>query len=62
MLQDLSTELNLTQIIKTATHKDGNVLDLVFTNNVDLITDNTVIPILLSISHHRLLYTCFHVI
>ena len=35
-------ELNLTQLIDEATHIHGNILDLVLTNNIDIIHDITV--------------------
>ena len=36
------------------THKDGNILDLVFTNNENLIHDYSVLPVLQSTSHHSI--------
>ena len=36
-LNELCNEIFLHQIVHVPTHKDGNTLDLVFTNNLDLI-------------------------
>ena len=47
---DLIFELDLSQIIKTATHKQGNILDLVLTNletnliNIDVYSDPMSFP------------------
>ena len=57
MKNELSTfcdEFYLKQGLSKPTHKDGNVLDLIFTNNFDLISDVNVIETLLSISHHAI--------
>ena len=35
-------EFFLKQVVNEPTHKDGNILDLVFTNNMDLISDINV--------------------
>ena len=35
------------------THKDGNLLDLLFTNNSDIISEVNVAETLLSITHHK---------
>ena len=43
-LYELSLEHFLIQNLDYPTHKDGNMIDLVFTNNSDLIHDLTVIP------------------
>ena len=53
---DLTFGLNLFQLVKKPTHCRGNILDLVFTNNDNLIT---VLPIagpdkLLSSDHHTI--------
>ena len=53
-LSKFSNELLLTQIINQPTHYQGNTLDLVLTNNVDLIHDCEIQPTALSISHHHL--------
>ena len=39
VIGELSIDLSLSQIINTPTHKDGNILDLVFINNMDLVHD-----------------------
>ena len=48
MLKDFSGDLFLTQQITTETHEKGNVLDLVFTNNVHKFHSHTVTPSTLS--------------
>ena len=58
MLQDLNefcAEFFLTQKVYFPTHKDGNILDLVFTNNDRMIHDVEIIPTLYSISHHKII-------
>lgn len=52
-LNEFCNDLLLTQMVKNATHKDGNTLDLVFVNNTDLIHDITIYPVLQSTSHHH---------
>ena len=42
----------MSQYITLPTHKDGNILDLVFTNNENLIHDSSIVPVLQSTSHH----------
>ena len=57
MLNNLSNFLNdffLTQIINKSTHFQGNTLDLVFTNNDNLIYNYYCIDTLRSISHHKI--------
>ena len=54
-LESICLNLNLSQIVAEPTHKDGNILDLVLTNNLDLIHNHAVLPTLLSITHHRLI-------
>ena len=54
-LEELSNDLLLHQIITKGTHKDGNTLDLIFVNNLDLIHEYTVSPTLHTITHHCLL-------
>lgn len=49
---NLLLELSLTQIIRKPTHIAGNILDLVFTNNTNIIHDISFIHTLRSISHH----------
>lgn len=51
-LQDFMNALFLQQIITTPTHKDGNVLDLVMTNNSSLVHSYECVPTARSISHH----------
>jgi hypothetical protein len=53
-LNEMCNELLLTQVIKTSTHKDGNILDLVFVNNGGIVHDTNVIPVLPSTSHHSI--------
>ena len=53
-LNEMCNELLLTQVIKTSTHKDGNILDLVFVNNGGIVHDINVIPVLQSTSHHSI--------
>ena len=57
MLNDLNqfcNEMFMSQYVNQPTHKDGNILDLVFTNNETLIHDYSVIPVLQSTSHHSI--------
>ena len=37
ILSDFTTHLNINQIIHKSTHRDGNILDFLFTNNTDSI-------------------------
>ena len=53
-LNELCNEIFLYQIVCVPTHKDGNTLDLVFTNNLDLIQHVQALPSLQSTSHHRI--------
>ena len=53
-LNDFCNELFMSQYVNQPTHKDGNILDLVFTNNENLIHDCSVIPVLQSTSHHSI--------
>ncbi|XP_066936771.1 uncharacterized protein [Clytia hemisphaerica] len=53
MLNDLN-RLFMSQYVNQPTHKDGNTLDLVFTNNEDLIHDYSILPVLQSTSHHSI--------
>ena len=53
-IQEICDELMLTQIVTEPTHYQGNILDLVFTNNESLIHSCTITPTLMSISHHHL--------
>ena len=64
---NMMDELCLFQIVDKATHKDGNVLDLVFTNNRSLIHSYECFPTANSISHHSIvemksLYKCSNVV
>jgi len=57
MLNDLNkfcNEMFMSQYVNQPTHKDGNILDLVFTNNENLIHDYSVLPVLPSTSHHSI--------
>ena len=54
-LHNFKEELLLTQHVMYPTHKDGNTLDLVFTNNSQLIHNYNCTEILLSISHHKII-------
>ena len=51
-LDELSNEMFLHQVVNSSTHKDGNILDLLFTNNQDSIHDILIAPTINSISHH----------
>ena len=53
-LNSICSELHLTQVIKEPTHYQGNILDLVFTNNIHLIHNTIVVPSLRNISHHSM--------
>ena len=44
----------MSQYIQKPTHKDGNTLDLVFTNNEYLIHDYSILPVLQSTSNHSI--------
>ena len=52
MLSDFTSDLCLKQYVNQPTHKDGNILDLCFTNNESLINDVTLSKPLHSITHH----------
>ena len=54
-LHNFKEELLLTEHVMYPTHKDGNTLDLVFTNNSQLIHNYNCTEILLSISHHKII-------
>ena len=54
-IKEMCTELFLSQVITTPTHKDGNILDLVIVNNRAMVHDTTVIPVLRSTSHHNII-------
>ena len=46
------SELCLNQMITHPTHKDGNILDLILTNNKELIHSYQCVPTTKEISHH----------
>ena len=54
-LHNFSNELLLSQIISKPTHYQGNTLDLVLTNCMDMINDHEIQPTALSISHHYMI-------
>ena len=60
-LNEFCNDMFLYQHVLSPTHKDGNILDLVFTNNISLIHDCSTIPVLHSTSHHSIvmLSTCY---
>ena len=53
-LTSFCDELHLTQVIKEPTHYQGNILDLVLTNNTSLIHNILVTPTSRCISHHSM--------
>lgn len=55
-LESFSSHLFLKQVVNKPTHKDGNTLDLVLTNNTDLISDIEFNDTLLSITHHKVVH------
>ena len=56
MLQEFCLDQSLGQIIYDPTHKDGNILDLILTNDIQHVHSHSVIPTINSISHHYLLH------
>ena len=50
----MCNEFHLSQVIKEPTHYQGNILDLIFTNNTNLIHHIIVTPSLRSTSHHSM--------
>ena len=52
MLSDFTNDLCLKQYVNKSTHKDGNILDLFFTNNDSLVNDLLYSKPLNSITHH----------
>ena len=54
LLYDFCSEQILTQIVNKPTHYQGNILDLILTNNESLIHEYEIIPTLRSISHHSM--------
>ena len=53
-INNLCSELHLTQVINEPTHYQGNILDLAFTNNTQLVHNIMVTPSARSISHHSM--------
>ena len=53
-INDFSNDLFLCQYVNKPTHKDGNILDLVFVNNPSIVNCCTNIPVLQSTSHHSI--------
>ena len=53
-INDFSNDLFLCQYVRNPTHKDGNILDLVFVNNPILVNSCLSIPVLQSTSHHSI--------
>ena len=51
-LNEMMNEYFLQQIVHSPTHKDGNTLDILLTNNRDLVHSYNCIPTLTEISHH----------
>lgn len=60
-LFDLMNDYNLLQFIKNPTHKDGNVLDLIFTNNIQLLHSYHITPTSPRISHHSAIDVNVHI-
>ena len=54
ILNSLCNELLLSQFINKPTHYQGNVLDLVLTNCMEVIHEYEIQPTILSISHHSM--------
>ena len=53
-LNQFCNEFFMSQYIDLPTHKDGNTLDLVFTNNEHIIHSYSTVPVLQSTSHHEI--------
>ena len=53
-LNEFCNDMFMSQHVLSPTHKDGNILDLVFTNNSSLIHDCVAVPVLQSTSHHSI--------
>ena len=53
-LNELCNDLFMTQFVTESTHKDGNTLDLVFSNNSSLIHSCNIVPVLHSTTHHSI--------
>ena len=56
-LNEFCNDLCMSQHVSTPTHKDGNTLDLVFTNNSSIIHNCSTVPVLQSTSHHSIVMT-----
>ena len=54
LLHSFGLRYSMNQIIVKSTHKAGNTLDLIFTNNTSLCHDYCCIPVHLSITDHKL--------
>ena len=59
-LNSLANEFLLQQCICMPTHKDGNILDLIWTNNRDLVHSYSCLPTSHTISHHSLINVNLH--
>ena len=57
VLNEFANEFQLKQYVQESTHKDGNTLDLLFTNNDMIIHDLQCTKTLNSITHHCLVET-----
>ena len=55
IMSDMMNEFLLKQYVKQSTHKDGNILDLFFTNNETLVHDLQIDKPLNSITHHSII-------
>ena len=55
-LQEFCFDQSLSQIIEDPTHKDGNILDLILTNDIQHVHSHSVIPTINTISHHYLIH------
>ena len=62
-LNQFCNDFFMSQYVDIPTHKDGNILDLVFTNNDSIIHNCSTIPVLQSTSHHDIVMvlTCLNV-
>ena len=59
-LNELMGDFHLNQCIEKTTHKDGNILDLLLTNNKQLIHSYSCFPTVNSISHHSIVQVSTH--
>ena len=60
MYVDLFSDLGLTSLVNTCTHKAGNILDLILTNRLDLIKNVAIEPDSLCPSDHYTLNFSIH--